>query len=162
MRIQVSTVILLWIVAIFFLATPNVAQRNDRWQTINAEGLFTFRLPDGFNQSEMGIDSFMRGYKRGSARFIFVCGKSASFEFNEKNMRDLREAAISIDGKHATVRTFLYVTDSTSRYITELNVGDWRNQDVELYMGMYSPDHSNVGVARKIFKSVKFLKTGCA
>jgi len=41
-------------------------------------------------------------------------------------MRHLRKDAINIDGKHATVRTFLYKFERASLYITELNVGDWR------------------------------------
>ncbi len=71
----------------YFLATSAAAQRNNRSQTITAEGLFTFRLPVGFKESKTGVDSFMRGYQRGRARFIFVCGDSASHEYDEKNMR---------------------------------------------------------------------------
>src|ERR1044072_1715022 len=138
MRIQLYSPLTLCVAAILFFATDAATQQNSPLQTINAEGLFTFQLPAGFKQSEMGIDSFMRGYQSGSARFIFVCGDSASFEFNEKNMSDLREDAITIDGKHATVRTFLYKFERSSRYVAELNVGDWRTGHVELYMGMDS------------------------
>lgn len=162
MRIQISTVTTLCVVAIFLLATSAAAQRNYRWQTINAAGVFTFRFPVGFKQSETGVDSFMRGYQREHTRFIFVCGDSASFEYDEKNMRDLREDAITIDGRHATIRTFLYKFERASLYIAELNVGDWRKGQVELYMGMDSPNRADIQTAKRIFKSVEFLKSGCA
>ena len=71
------------------------------WKNINAEGLFRFRLPVGFRQSEMGIDTYMRGYQRGRARFIFVCGDSASDEYDEKIMRRAREVPLSVAGKQA-------------------------------------------------------------
>jgi hypothetical protein len=77
-------------------------------------------------------------------------------------MRNLREDAITIDGKQATVRTFLYRFERASLYITELNVGDWRTGHVELYMGMDSPTRADIQTAKQIFRSVKFLKRGCA
>jgi hypothetical protein len=161
-RIHISIGETLCVAAILFLTTSAAAQRNSPSQTINAEGLFTFQLPVGFKQSEMGIDSFMRGYQRGRARFIFICGDSASPEFNEKNMRDLREESVTIDGKHASVRTFLYRFERASRYMAELNFGDWRKGRMELYMGMDSPNPTDIQTAKQIFSSVKFLKTGCA
>ena len=104
----------------------------------------------------------MRGYQRGRARFIFVCGDSASSEYDEKSMRNLREDAIKIDGKRATARTFIYNFERASLYITELNVGNWRNGNVELYMAMDSPNRADIQTAKQIFRSVKFLKAGCA
>jgi hypothetical protein len=162
MRIQIPTALTFYVAAIFFLATSATAQRNYRPQTINAEGLFTFRLPAGFKQSETGVDSFMRGYQRGRARFIFVCGDSASSEYDETNMRNLEQDTITIDGKHATVRTFLYKFERASLYITELNVGDWRNGNAQLYMSMDSPNRADIQTAKQIFRSVHFLKPGCA
>src|SRR3989440_7976399 len=131
------------------------------WKNINAEGLFRFRLPVGFRQSEMGIDTYMRGYQRGRARFIFVCGDSASDEYDEKIMRHAREVPLSVDGKQATVRTFVYELKRTSVYVTELNVGAWRDGRVELYMGMESPNRADIQTAKRIFRSVRFLKPGC-
>jgi hypothetical protein len=160
MRIRICTVTFC-IAAIFSLATSTAAQQNSRSQTINAEGLFTFRLPTGFKQTETGVDSFMRGYQRGRARFIFVCGDSASSEYDEKSTRNLREVSIIIDGKHATVRTFIYKFPHASLYITELNVGNWRDGNAELYMAIDSPNRTDSQTAKKIFRSVKFLKAGC-
>lgn len=131
-------------------------------QTINVEGIFTFQLPVGFRETETGVDSFMSGYQRGRARFIFVCGDSGSLAYDEKHTRGLREDAITIDGKHATVRTFLYRFERASHHIAELNVGDWRNGRVELYMAMDSPNRGDMETAKQIFRSVKFLTAGCA
>jgi hypothetical protein len=33
---------------------------------------------------------------------------------------------------------------------------------MELYMGMDSPNRTDIQIAKQIFSSVKFLKTGCA
>src|SRR5262245_60237450 len=162
MRIHISGAVTVCVAAMFLLVISAAAQRNNRSRVINAEGLFTFRLPVGFKQTETGVDSFMRGYQRGRARFIFVCGDSASSEYDEKNMRNLGEDAITINGRHAMVRTFLYKFERASLYITELNVGDWRNGQVELYMGMDSPNRADIQTAKQIFRSVKFLKAGCA
>jgi hypothetical protein len=162
MRTHVSIVGTLCVAAILFLATSAPAQRNGQSHIINAEGLFTFQLPAGFKQNEMGIDTFMRGYRRGRAAFIFVCGGSASSEYDEKNMRDLLEESVTIDGKHASVRTFRYRFKRSSFYVAELNVGDWRKGPMELYMGMDSPNRTDIQIAKRIFSSVKFLKTGCA
>jgi len=104
----------------------------------------------------------MRGYQRGRARFIFVCGDSASSEYDEKSIRNLREDSATINGKHATVRTFIYKFPHASLYITELNVGNWRDRNVELYMAMDSPSRADSQIAKRIFRSVKFLKAGCA
>lgn len=154
--------VILCLTAVICLATNARAQSSNRSRTINAGEVFTFRLPVDFKQSETGVDSFMRGYQRGHARFIFVCGDTASFEYNEKNMRDLREETVAIDGKPATIRTFLYQFERAALYITELNVGDWRNGKAELYMSMDSPDRADSETAKQIFRSVRFLKPGCS
>ena len=161
MRILIFGTVTFCVAVTFCLATA-VAERNNRWKTINAEGLFTFRLPVGFKQSETGVDSFMQGYQRGRARFIFVCGDSGSSEYDEKNIRSLREDSITIDGKHATVRTFIYQFPRASVYIAELNVGNWRSGSVELYMAINSPNRADIQTAKQIFRSVQFLKAGCA
>jgi hypothetical protein len=162
MRSHISIAGTLCVAGILLLTTSDPAQRKGKSQTVNAEGLFTFQLPVGFKQNEMGIDSFMRGYRRGRAAFIFICGDSASSEYDEKNMHDLREESVTIDGKPASVRTFRYRFKRASFYVAELNVGDWRKGPMELYMGMDSPNRTDIQIAKQIFSSVKFLKTGCA
>jgi len=164
MRSHISKLLTISVAAILVvLATTAAAQRADRvrWKTINAEGLFTFRLPIDFKQSEMGIDSFMRGYQRGRARFIFVCGDSASAEYDENTMISASEVHTKVDGKGATVRTFLYKWKDAPVYVAELNVGNWREGNVQLYMGMESPARADIEAAKKIFRSVKFRKAGC-
>jgi hypothetical protein len=161
MRTHISKLSFCFVVTML-VAGSVAAQKNSDWQTIDADGVFTFRLPDGFKRSEQGVESFMLGYQRGSARFIFICGDSASNEYHSENISNLREAATTVDGRHATVRTFTYRGERSSEYITELNVGDWRKGRVQLYMGMDSPNRSDIEIAKQIFKSVKFLKTGCA
>ena len=60
------------------------------------------------------------------------------------------------------MRSFVYERKSGSVYIVELNVGNWRDNSVDLYMGMESPNRSDIDETKQIFKSVKFLKSGCA
>ncbi len=161
MRVRLSIATIFVSTALLF-TMPAAARRSARWQTINAEGLFTFRLPAGFKQTGRGIDTFMREYGRGRARFIFVCGDSASDEYDEKTIRRVHEAPVTIDGKRASIRTFEYTWKRTPFYVTELNVGDWRAQHVELYMGLESPNRADMQLAQQIFRSVKFLKSGCS
>ena len=162
MRIHFSKVVSFCVASTVLVAAGVAAQQVNGWQTINADGVFTFRLPVGFKRNEQGVDSFMLGYQRGHARFIFICGDSASTDYHDENISHLREEATTIDGKPATIRSFIYKWERSSEYITELNVGDWHNGHVQLYMAMDSPDRSDLDIAKQIFKSVKFLKTGCA
>lgn len=159
MRFRISVVVTIFISAIFPVAAES--QRRARSQTINAESLFTFRLPVGFKQTETGVDVFMRAYARGRARFVFVCGDSGSSEYDEKLMRYAHEAGTTVDGKRGSIRIFMYRWPHKSVYVTDLNVGDWRANRVELYMSMESPNRADVQIAQKIFRSVKFLKSGC-
>ena len=162
MRTHISKTVLFCVASTLLVFDGVAAQQTDSWQTINADGVFTFRLPRGFKRSEQGVESFMIGYQRGRARFIFVCGDSASNDYHDENISNLREEATTVDGKKGTIRTFIYKWERSSEYITELNVGDWRSGNVKLYMGMDSPDRSATEIAKKIFKSLKFLKNGCA
>ena len=40
--------------------------------------------------------------------------------------------------------------------------GNWRGGNVKLYMAMDSPNRADSQIAKRIFRSVKFLKVGCA
>src|SRR5215471_9510045 len=91
-------------VTLTVIAAAVAAQQVKGWQTINA-GVFTFRLPAGFKPSEQGVDSFMRGYQRDHSRFIFICGDSASGDYHDENISNLREEPTTVDGKPATIRT---------------------------------------------------------
>jgi len=91
MRIHFSKVVSFCVASTVLVAAGVAAQQVNGWQTINADGVFTFRLPVGFKRNEQGVDSFMLGYQRGHARFISICGDSASTEYHDENISHLRK-----------------------------------------------------------------------
>jgi hypothetical protein len=130
------------------------------WQKINADGLFTFRLPQGFKKTGMtGVENYLGEYFKGETRFLFVWSDSGSDEYDgQPQIENYRETETRIDGKRASIRTFSLIRDGERRYRAELNVGDWRKGKVELYMDMESKDRADLAIAKRIFKSVIFSK----
>src|SRR5215831_15868957 len=117
MRTHISKVVSLCFTSTMLVAGSVAAQQTNDCQTVDADGVFTFRLPAGFKPSEQGVESFMLGYQRGSARFISICGGSASNDYHNENISNLREEATTVDGRHATIRTFIYKWERSSEYI---------------------------------------------
>lgn len=146
-----------------FLACSLTAQSQTNnsaaWQKINADDLFTFSLPGGFVKTDMmGVENYLGEYYKGQTRFLFVWHDTASSEYDERLMRGLAEVPTTIDGKRASVRTFSIIRDGVTTYLTELNVGDWRNGKVELFMSLESRNQADTATAKQIFKSIKFSK----
>jgi hypothetical protein len=129
------------------------------WQTIDADGLFTFCLPKGFVKTDMmGVENYLGEYYRGQTRFLFVWHDTGSYDYDEHLIRNLVEVSTTIDGKRASIRTFSVTRDRIPLYVAELNVGDWRNGKAELYMCLESANPGEVPTAKQIFTSTKFSK----
>ena len=133
------------------------------WQKINADGLFTFYLPQGFRKSDMmGVEHYLGEYFKGETRFLFVHGDTGSNAYDVRRteeMNDYEEVETKIGGKKANIRTFYLNENGKRRYIAELNIGDWANADVELYMEMSGSSHAVLKMAKQIFRSVEFPKS---
>lgn len=157
----VKSFVLTFLIFIFASAALCQSALSD-WQKINAEKLFTFSLPKGFTKTTMtGVENYLGEYFKGKTRFLFVHGDTASYAYDvrrQPGMENYQETETEIDGKRANIRTFSQIQNKERIYRAELNIGDWENADVELYMEVASKNQADLGVAKQIFNSVVFAK----
>jgi len=150
------------IVAILVLTSVSICQtaQTSGWQRIDADSLFTFRLPQGFTKTDMtGVEHYLGEYYKGETRFLFICGDTNSNAYDvrrEPEMEDYQETETRIDGRQANIRTYSRIEKGQRVYRAELNIGDWANADVELYMEVESKNTADIEVAKEIFNSVDF------
>ena len=128
------------------------------WQTIDFNGLFTFRLPDGFSShSSPKPDDTRAEYFKGQTRLIVRWGGTESGPYEARRqdwMHDYDEATTRLRGRPANIRTYWYNDKSKRVYRAELNVGNWDKGTVQLYMRMDSDDPAMLEIADQIFKSI--------
>ncbi len=150
------------VVTIFFLSSISICQtaQTSNWQRIDADGLFTFRLPQGFTKTDMtGVEHYLGEYYKGETRFLFICGDTNSYAYDvrrQPEMEDYRETETRIDGKQANIRTYSQFENGQRVYRVELNIGDWANADVELYMEVESKNLADIDMAKRVFNSIEF------
>jgi hypothetical protein len=128
------------------------------WQTIDFNGLFTFRLPDGFERREATKPDDLRAeYYKGPTKLVVIWGgtESVAYEKRRQNwMHDYRETVTRIRGLRANIRTYSQGNDSKRAYRAELNLGNWNKGEVQLYMRMETDDAAMLEVAEQIFNSI--------
>lgn len=129
------------------------------WQTIDFNGLFTFRLPAGFAQKEgTKPDDLRAEYHKGQTKLVVVWG-SASVAYGRRRqdwMHDYRESVTRIRGLRANIRRYSEGAGTKRAYRAELNVGNWEKGEVKLSMRMETNDPAMLEVAEQIFSSVSF------
>jgi hypothetical protein len=130
------------------------------WQTIDFNGLFTFRLPEGFvAQAPLGPDDLRAEYHRGATKLIVIWGHSESVAYDKRQqdwMHDYHETITRLRGLRANIRTYSHDENSKRFYAAELNVGNWDKGEVQLYMRLESDDPAMLPVAEEICKSITF------
>ena len=127
------------------------------WQTIDVNGLFTFRLPAGFTRRTG--DEERAEYQKGETKLVYIWGRTESPAFTERRqalMHDYKESVTRMGGKRANIRTYWQTVNGKRIYRAELNVGNWDKGEVQLYVRLESSDPAKLETAREIFKSVKF------
>ena len=128
------------------------------WQTIDFNGLFTFRLPDGFQKlEETKPDDLRAQYHKGQTKLIVVWGQTESGAYDKRRqdwMHDYRETITRIRGLRANIRSYSLSKHSTRAYRAELNVGNWDKGEVQLYMRLETNDPAMLEVAEQIFTSI--------
>ena len=150
------------VVTIFFLSSISICQtaQTSNWQRIDADGLFTFRLPQGFTKTDMtGVEHYLGEYYKGETRFLFICGDSNSYAYDvrrQPEMEDYRETETRIDGKQANIRSYSRLENGERVYRVELNIGDWEKADVELYMEVESKNLADIDMAKRVFNTIDF------
>ncbi len=132
------------------------------WQKIDADGLFTFRLPRGFTKTDMaGVENYLGEYYKGKTRFLFISGDTASNAYEvrrQPEMEEYQETETSVAGKRANIRTYSQIRDGERIYRAELNIGNWEKADVELYMEIESNNPADLETAKQIFNSITFVQ----
>jgi hypothetical protein len=128
------------------------------WQTIDVNGLFTFRLPAVFVKRASSSDQGERvEYAHGDTQVVAIWGHSESGAYDERRqswMNDYTESTTRIRGLRANIRTYSHTVNAKRTYRAELNLGNWQNGEVQLYLRVEGTDPSTLDTAREIFKSV--------
>jgi hypothetical protein len=150
---------LLLIVGSASASTPQNCSSTD-WQVIDVEGLFTFRLPPGFVKRELKQAQGTRAeYNKDSTRLVFIWGRSESLPYKERRqsrMNDYEESTTRIRGKRANIRAYWETVNGRRLYRSELNVGNWQNGEIELYMRIEGTDRTVLDLAKAVFACVVF------
>lgn len=127
-------------------------------QTVEVEGLFSFRLPSGWSKRSSFNVAEVRGeWAKDGTRLVYVWGKTESGSYGERRqtwMNDYEEMTTRLGGRMANVRSFSSVKEGKRTYQAELNVGNWEKGDVQLYMRVEGSDAATIDLAKQIFKSV--------
>jgi hypothetical protein len=128
------------------------------WQTIDFNGLFTFRLPDGFEKrAETNPDDLRAEYQKSHTKLVVIWGHTESPAYDKRRqnwMHDYRESVTRIRGLRASIRRYSQGNDSKRAYRAELNLGNWDKGEVQLYMRMETDDAAMLDVAEQIFNSI--------
>ena len=72
--------------------------------------------------------------------------------------KGFEESVISVGGKKAFLFNYVQNLRGRKRYHTELYVGDFPNGDVELWLAADSGRPADLDIAKKIFRTVEFVK----
>lgn len=133
-------------------------QSDMHGQTVDVEGLFSFRLPPGWSKRSSFNVAEVRGeWVKDGTRLVYVWGKTESGGYGERRqawMNDYEETTTRLSGRTANVRSFSSVKDGKRMYQAELNVGNWEKGEVQIYMRVEGSDPKSLDVAKEIFKSV--------
>ena len=128
------------------------------WQTVDFNGLFSFRLPDGFVRSSSNRAGDLRAeYQKEATKLIVVWGQTESLPYKDRKqdwMNNYQESVTRIRGRRANIRIYSQTINSKRSYRAELNLGNWEKGEVELYMRMETDDAAMLSIADQIFKSV--------
>jgi hypothetical protein len=159
MKIQIFGFLLLLFAGTTSAWMPQNCPTTD-WQVIDGDGLFTFRLPAGFVKRDLKQAQGTRAaYDKGSTNLVFIWGHSESLPYKERQqnwMNNYGESTTRIRGKRANIRTYWQTIDGRRLYRAELNVGNWQNGEIELYMRIEGTDPSVIDLAKAVFASVIF------
>jgi hypothetical protein len=160
-KVMMISVLALALSGTGYTGSHNGPSSGPKWKTVDLE-YFTFKIPSRFKKTGMtGVEHYLEEYLSADERFLVICEATASYAYDRRRqpeMEDYQEADTVIDGRRAVIRTFSQTEDGRKIYKAELNVGDWPNGRVELYMGFESRDKKELSLARMIFHSIRFKK----
>ena len=130
------------------------------WEAINVDGLFTFRLPKGFVKRQLkGAEEVSGEFVNGQTKLLYVWGRTRSLAFDKRQQRwmnEYHETTTRIRGKRANIRSYWQRLNGVRIYKAELNVGNWQNGEVELFIAIEGRDPKTPDFAKTVFTSVTF------
>ncbi len=132
------------------------------WKRVNAEGLFTFYLPpSAWDTGFRGTDDYYREWRIGKMRFMFVYEPMSVLAYDSREKvfgRGFQESVIEIGERKAYLFDYSQVERGRKEYYTDLYVGDLPKVQVKLWMQADSARLADLEIAKKIFRTVEFLK----
>ena len=156
---NVWRVFLVIIISMFALGSSGRSEQSGpNEQTVDVDGLFSFRLPAGWTKCSSFNVAEVRGeWAKDGTKLIYVWGKSESGVYSERRqswMNDYEETTTRLGGRRANIRSFSSVKDGKRMYQAELNIGNWEKGEVQLFMRVEGSDAATIDLAKQIFKSV--------
>ena len=139
-------------------ATASLQRDRSEWQIIKVEDLLTFQLPKGWTRSSKNVSDLRDEWRKGGRKLIYRRGHTDSGDYTDRRrswMNDYQEMTTRIGGQKANVRSFSFIKGAEHRFVAELNIGNWDNNQVQFFMHVEGRDSATVELAREIFKSVK-------
>lgn len=131
------------------------------WNQVNAKGLFTFYLPQSAWVTGTALDEFYKEYRIGKLRFMFVHDPMGRLSYDRREQvfgKGFREQIVEIDGRKAYLFDYVTPLRGRKRYYTDLYIGDLPNGEVKLHMQADSWRQADLEIAKRIFRTVKFLQ----
>lgn len=142
--------------------SPTNANVPEGWKMVNAEGLFTFYLPpSAWDTGFRGTDDFYREWRIGRMRFMFVYEPMSLLAYDSREKvfgSGFRESVIEVGGRRAYLFDYSLIERRRREYYTDLYVGDLPKGKVKLWMQADSARPADLETAKKIFRTVEFLK----
>jgi len=150
---------LIVIVLILALASAGGSEQGEpKWQTVDVENLFSFRLPEDWSKrSSFNVTEVRGEWAKGETKLVYVWAHTESGGYGERRqawMNDYEETTTRLGGRRANIRSFSSVKEGKRTYQAELNVGNWEKGEVQLYMRVEGSDPKTLDLAQHIFKSV--------
>jgi len=156
---KLRRIFLAFLALIWGLGVPlGFTQQQTDWQTIDVDGLFSFRLPPGWaKRSSFNVAEVRGEWVKGETRLVYVWGQTESGGHSARRhswMNDYEETTTRLGGRRADIRGFSRLKNGQRMYEAELNVGNWEKGEVQLYMRVEGNDAAMIELAKQIFKSV--------
>jgi hypothetical protein len=159
--IAIFALLLCWMTSMSQQPNRNVGVANG-WKQVNANGLFTFHLPQGaWDTGFSGTEDFYKEYRIGKLRFMFVYHPTSRLSYDAREQefgKGFREQIIEIDGRKAYLFDYVQNEKGRKRYYTDLYIGDFPHNEVKLWMQADSWRAADLETAKKIFETVRFLQ----
>ena len=130
------------------------------WRKIDADGKFSFYLPQDMRLTGRGLDSSTREYSNGRIQVSFDYQPNAHVSYSSRATafgNNFQETELQVDGK----KSFLFVyeaRDYKNRPVhkADLYVGDLPNSKVIIWMSVSSRSPQAIETAKTIFSTIKF------